>query len=410
MLTEGLIVGTVAYLYLEWDKIVLRRRWRGITSCNNKFTNNLGKTLKILKINREPYGFRLEIELPYGYTLDNLENDIEIFREGLHFDSIQIENNYNVTTLYCIKKYNFKDYKPMKLPPSKLLIADGLTNPIIVDMNNFPHIIIGGDTGTGKSRILLLILTNIIKYCTNVDIYLLQVRKNDLGVFNNCKQVKVNSKSMEEVLDSLEAIDMECRRREILVDNTKGYYNIEDYNNKSGNKKMNYIYVVIEEFSFLNINRGDSKEEKKIKSMCLKHIKTIVNVGRSSGVFLITALQKPTNDSIPSDIKAQLCTRVSLLIKDAPSARVILGNENNTKLCNREVIVRTLREQKGYSYTITHDIIKENIKFMEVRKIKNNNNNKNVNRNNKNEENINTKTTMDNLSEIMEVLNKNETN
>ena len=33
---------------------------------------------------------------------------------------------------------------------------------------------------------------------------------------------------MEEVLDSLEAIDMECRRREILVDNTKVYYNIED--------------------------------------------------------------------------------------------------------------------------------------------------------------------------------------
>ena len=44
--------------------------------------------------------------------------------------------------------------------------------------------LIGGDTGTGKSRILLLIITNLINGCKDVDIHLLQLRKNDLGVFN----------------------------------------------------------------------------------------------------------------------------------------------------------------------------------------------------------------------------------
>src|SRR3712207_7670776 len=52
------------------------------------------------------------------------------------------------------------------------------------------------------------------------------------------------------------------------------------------------------------------------------YIKNIVNVGRSSGVFLITSLQKPTNDSIPSDIKSQLCTRISLRINDSPASIV----------------------------------------------------------------------------------------
>lgn len=368
MITEGIIIASAIYFIFNWDKLKIKRRWKDITFSNNKFTNKLGKTLKILDIEYTEYGYKLTIELPYSYTVENLEKDIDIFREGLHLKSIQIESKNNVVYMRCVDFYEFKDYEGIKLPPNELLIADGFVGAIKVNMNNFPHMLIGGDTGTGKSRLLLLMLTNLIKYNSNVNIHLLQLRKNDLGVFKNCRQVKTNSNSLEEVLECLEKIDKECIRRERIIDNTKGYYSIADYNNDKRNWKLNYIYVVIEEFSFLNVSKGDTKEEKALKSRCLKHIKTIVNVGRSSGVFLITALQKPTNDSIPSDIKAQLTTRISLLIKDAPAARVILGNENNTKLENREVIVRTLEEVKGYSYTINHDLIIENIKNRIVNK------------------------------------------
>ena len=285
----------------------------------------------------------------------------------MQLESIQIESKGNIITLSCIKSIEFKEYMPIKLPANQLLIAAGLTNPITVNMNSFPHMLIGGDTGTGKSRILLLIITNLINSCKDVDVHLLQLRKNDLGVFKNCGQVKSNCNSLEEILDSLNLIDVECKRRAKLIHNTKGYYSIEDYT--QANKPLNYIYVVIEEFSFLNKSQGDSKEEKKLKQKCLKHIKTIVNVGRSSGVFLITALQKPTSDSIPSDIKAQLCTRISLRIEDIPASVVILGNGNATSLGEREVIIRTLGEEKGYSYTIEHNLITKNIKDSIIKKV-----------------------------------------
>ncbi|WML35646.1 FtsK/SpoIIIE domain-containing protein [Clostridium sp. OS1-26] len=351
------------------DKIRIRRRWKQITYSKSQFTNRLEKTLKIWSIERTEYGHIIKIELPYSYTLIDLESNLDIFKEGLGYKSIQLKNESNIVYMYCVKQFKFKDFSPIRLPANKLLIADGLTKPIIVDMNKFPHMLVGGDTGTGKSRILLLILSNLINWCNNIDIYLLQVRKNDLGVFQNCKQVVVNSKTLQEVLESLIKIDKECSRRERLIDNTKGYYNIEDYNKKAYNK-LKYIYVVIEEFSFLNISKGDTKQEKQLKAQCLKHIKTIVNVGRSSGVFLITALQKPTNDSIPSDIKAQLCTRISLKIADEPAAVVVLGNGKASKLQEREVICRTLDEQRGYSFTIDHDMITETIKNRIIEKKK----------------------------------------
>lgn len=367
MITEFAIAGAGVALYRNLDKIKLRKKWKQITYSKSQFTNNLEKTLKIWRIDRTPYGYDIITELPYGYTFENLNRDIDIFKEGLHFQSIQLSQVNNMVIMNCVANYKFKGYSPMQLPPNKILIADGLIKPIIVDMNKFPHMLIGGDTGTGKSRILLLILTNLIKYCSYIDLHLLQIRKNDLGVFQNCAQVKTYSKTLEEVLKALESIDKECRRREKLIDNTKGYYNIEDYNKDNGNK-LKYTYVVVEEFSFLNISRGDSKEEKALKTKCLKHLKMIVNVGRSSGVFLITALQKPTSDSIPSDIKAQLCTRVSLKIADGPACKVILGNENATKLGEREIICRTLEEEKGYSFTMDHNLVMENIKKRIVEK------------------------------------------
>lgn len=203
MIVESIILGGSYYTYKNWDKLMIRKRWRDITFSKSAFTNRLGKTLKIYSIKRTEYGHIIRMELPYGYTVEELEKDINIFKEGLHYKSMQIKSENNIVNMYCIKDFKFKDYNPIKLPPNKLLIAEGLTEPIIVDMNKFPHMLIGGDTGTGKSRILLLILTNLIKYCDNVELYLLQIRKNDLGVFNNCKQVKVNSKTLEEVLEAL---------------------------------------------------------------------------------------------------------------------------------------------------------------------------------------------------------------
>lgn len=369
MITEFALLTTGYSIYKNWDKLNIHRKWKQITYSKSSFTNRLEKTLKILGIKRTEYGHIIKLELPYSYTFEALEKDLGVFKEGLRYSSIQLKNDGNIVHMYCVKKFQFNNYIPLQLPANKLLIAEGLTQPIIINMNKFPHMLIGGSTGTGKSRLLLVILTNLIKHCNDVEIYLLQLRKNDLGVFNNCKQVKMNSRTIEEVLETLKKIDKECRRRELLIDNIKGFYDIEDYN-KVCYSKLKYMYVVIEEFSFLNISRGDSKGEKDLKAQCLKHIKTLVNVGRSSGIFLITALQKPTSDSIPSDIKDQLCTRVSLKITDEPPSIVILGNGSATKLQEREVIVRTLEEQKGYSYTIEHDMVRDNIKSKEIDKTK----------------------------------------
>ena len=312
------------------------------------------KLIKINTINRIQMIYNIQV----GLCFEDIKKKESELSTAFKMPLNAIKNDNFTFTLETAEKITLKNFMASELKVNEVLFCEG----VIVDMNRFPHIVIGGDTGTGKSRVLLTILTQLISKHDDVDLHLLQVRKNDLGVFKNCKQVKTFSRTLDDVLDCLIGLDSELQRREQLIDNFRGIYNIEDYNKRYIDKKLNYTYVVIDEFSFLNVSRGDSKEEKVLKYECLKYIKNLVNVGRSSGVFLITSLQKPTSDSIPSDIKSQLVTRVSMHIQDAPTSIVIIGTDEATRLKERQLIIKTNETRYGYSYTIEHNIVKKNIK------------------------------------------------
>lgn len=324
--------------------------------------NNKQQSLRVREITDLGYGYKLRVGIPYGIGLEDVEKIKDILLTNTGAKDIEfnrIENKSMIDIIFTTKPFENIKFETRKLKPYEIYIGYTYSKSIVVNLNKFPHVLIGGDTGTGKSRLLLAILTNLI-YNSNVYVHLLQVRKNDLGVFQNCKQVISYSKTLIDVRNSLQKIDEELQRRELLIDNTNGIYNVEDFNKKAS-YKLKYNYVVIEEFSFLNISKGDSKEEKKIKADCLKYIKNLVNVGRSSGIFLITSLQKPTADSIPSDIKAQLTTRISLTIKDTPTSIVIMGDDSATLLKEREFICKTLDTDKGHTLTIEHQDIIKNI-------------------------------------------------
>ncbi|MHC1722421.1 MAG: FtsK/SpoIIIE domain-containing protein [Aminipila sp.] len=361
MVTEALIISGVYVIHKKWEEFEIRWAWKDIVTSHSVFTNAHGKTLKILKYEKTDYGYDLTIQLPYGYTLDAFHKHLAVYVEGLELADAEVKPLGNAVILKCIKKRVLANFEPKKLPPHVIVVGKGLNGFVTVDMNKFPHCLIGGDTGTGKSRLLFTILSNLVSTTDQVEIKLIQMRKNDLEVFSTCRQVESSEKDLENIRDMLKRVDEECSRRETLIRPIEGNYNIADYNKNSGNF-LNYIYVVIEEFSFLNLSAGDTKAEKRIKNECLKYIKGIVNVGRSSGVFFLTALQKPTKDSLPSDIKAQLTTRISLTIKDQGTSQVILGNGDATNLGEREVIIRTLGDKVATTFTIEHEDIINAIK------------------------------------------------
>ena len=228
---------------------------------------------------------------------DHLGAIIEL--EKIRFTSMLIAKCINQD----IGKYKFNIVKCLE---NKLFIArefDG--TPFFLDLDKEAHLLIGGQTGTGKSFLLASILTNLIATNKNIEIYLSQIMKGEIGLFSNCKQVKMTAYNLEEVAAILRRISKKIDERSKLF-SSKGFKNLTHYNSKNKNK-LKRIFFIVEELSFFMPNDNDPNDVKTLKSECWNKILDLVKAGRSAGIHFISVTQRSTCANLPSEVKAQMC-------------------------------------------------------------------------------------------------------
>ena len=228
---------------------------------------------------------------------DHLGAIIEL--EKIRFTSMLIAKCINQD----IGKYKFNIVKDLE---NKLFIArefDG--TPFFLDLDKEAHLLIAGQTGTGKSFLLASILTNLIATNKNIEIYLSQIMKGEIGLFSNCRRVKMTAYNLEEVAAILRRISKNIDERSKLF-SSKGFKNLTHYNSKNKNK-LKRIFFVVEELSFFMPNDNDPANIKTLKSECWNKILDLVKAGRSSGIHFISVTQRSTCANLPSEVKAQMC-------------------------------------------------------------------------------------------------------
>lgn len=344
MLAELIVSAGVmgGYLYYKNPKVVFRKAVNNMLVSNSSFYNKQGRQVRLVKIKDNI--ITLDIRNVLGLE-DFLKKQDYI--ETCLCSKVNIKQAGKYVEVELKKARKIINFEPVPTKQHELLCGfDEEGSPIIVDMNKFPHILIGGDTGTGKSIFLMLTLANLINQYDNVELYMLQIRKSDLVVFSKCKQVKYMARNLEEAHAVIKHLNNICIEREKEIEKylDKDILNIVDYNRYFKNKQMKYIYLILDEFSFFVPNNTDTTRDKRLKKEILSYIKNLVVSSRASGIFVITSLQKPTSTSIPVDIKSQLTTRVCFRIGDSATSTVVLNNSNAAKLEDRTAIIKTDRE------------------------------------------------------------------
>ena len=83
--------------------------------------------------------------------------------------------------------------------------------------------------------------------------------------------------------------------------------------------------VVIDECQTLFDTTGRSKEDKALVERCKRAVATIVRKGRSAGWCVMLLTQKPTADSIPTNIRDNCVVRFGLRVTTREASEAILG-------------------------------------------------------------------------------------
>ena len=386
MIVEGIglgIAGLLLYRSAKDEYYKYKGMVEALPDKNKSFTNASGNKIKF--INYKDNVIRLDIAGICG--ADTVESQKDFLKSYFRVKDIEFTDNLNgKIDLKLIDNSKFeKNFEVIPQQEFEILTGYKDYKPNLVNMNRFPNVLIGGDTGSGKSRFLMVLLSNLIANCPDVELYFMQIRKSDLILFKDCKQCKYIARDLTKARNLLKHINDLCIERDQIIEQytvSDGIFNIEDYNRHFKNNKMKYVYLVLEEFSFFMPNGADSKEEKQLKREILGYIRQIVNSSRSVGVFTITSLQKPTKDSIPTDIKSQLSVRVAFKLLDKENSIVILGNSSATKLKPLEAIIRTNNQSIVNIPLIHHKAIMRAIKediatdkqYIELNEVENTNN------------------------------------
>ncbi|HNB37628.1 MAG TPA: DNA translocase FtsK, partial [Anaerolineales bacterium] len=222
-------------------------------------------------------------------------------------------------------------YKNYKKPLSFALGRDVAGRPSISSIENMPHLLIAGTTGSGKSVCVNSILTCMLLYNTPDDLRLVLVdpKRVELTGYNGVPHllgpVVVE---MERVIGALQWMTREMDKRYHLFAQV-GSRNINDYNAKmkaQGQKKLPYLVIVIDELADLMMIAPDETE---------RIIARLAQLARATGIHMILATQRPSVDVVTGLIKANFPARIAFAVASNTDSRVILDQPGAERLLGR---------------------------------------------------------------------------
>ena len=227
------------------------------------------------------------------------EEEYEKFR-----NSVDIHCDYGMSNLTTKKGYfHFVVY--MKLESlyetsiDKYSMAIGTYHKGLLTWNyaEYPHILVLGETGQGKSVFIRYLLKEIFN--VGYDVWCIDGKKIDYSkVKSMFKQYCANDSNKSNIILTLEMFKDEMQLRyDSMVQ--RGIYNyFED-------ESLEPVFLLIDEYLTI-IETADKKEQTVIKKL----VSEIIWLGRAAGYFLIVTMQRADAKYIDGAIRDNFACRV----------------------------------------------------------------------------------------------------
>ena len=215
---------------------------------------------------------------------------------------------------------------------SKLTVAlgrDVAGSPIVADLAKLPHLLIAGQTGSGKSVSINSIICSLLMTATPDDVRLILAdpKRVELAGFNNIPHLVVPVVTdHDKILNALYWAVGEMDRRYRLFARATAR-NIEAYNAaRTGPDRVPYIVLIIDELADLMMSAPIQVE---------KAITRLAQLARATGIHLVVATQRPSVDVITGLIKANIPARIAFATASSIDSRTILDMTGAEKLLGR---------------------------------------------------------------------------
>ncbi len=197
--------------------------------------------------------------------------------------------------------------------------------PIVADLDSMPHLMIAGQTGSGKSVMINTVLTSLLYRNTPSDLKLILVdpKQVELKPYDDIPHLLAPViTEPKECISALKWAIVEMERRYRALSEV-GKRNITEYNALKREAGMPYIVIVIDELAELMMLAARDVEALVVR---------IAQKARAVGIHLVIATQRPSVDVITGLIKANFPARVAFTTASQVDSRTIIDQIGAEKL------------------------------------------------------------------------------
>lgn len=307
---------------------------------------NFGIDSKVVAINRGPVITSYELKPAPGIKLSRIVGLSDNIAMALASSDLRIEAPIPGKTVVGIEVPNkdkdsvalkelieSQEFKNSKSDIPLTLGKDVEGNILISGMEDMPHLLIAGATGSGKSVCINSIITSVIYKSSPKDVKLMLIDPKvvELSVYNGIPHLLIdvvtNPKKAAFALNW--AVDEMEKRYVAFAENH--VRDLKGYNKKmmaegKEDEKLPKILIIVDELADLMMVASKEIEE---------YIARLAQKARAAGMHLILATQRPSVDVITGTIKANVPSRIAFAVASSVDSRTILDMGGAEKLLGK---------------------------------------------------------------------------
>lgn len=200
--------------------------------------------------------------------------------------------------------------------------------PIVADLEEMPHLLIAGQTKSGKSVMINTLLASFLYRNSPSDLKLILVdpKHVEMAPYEDIPHLLAPVVTEpEKCISALKWAVAEMERRLKTFAEVK-QRDIQGYNSLKKEEGMPHIVIVIDELADLMMVASRDVEAL---------IARIAQKARAAGIHLVLATQRPDANIVTGIIKANVPAQIAFAVKDQVNSRIIIDQPGAEKLLGK---------------------------------------------------------------------------
>ncbi len=270
-----------------------------------------------------------------------LEGGLQVFIDEIREN--RVEGTVDIVYAHEPMPSVFRVLDFEKLGHNQFIVGTTRSNELKADFPSVPHLLVAGQTGGGKSTFLRQLITSLYLNDQTIHFTLIDLKGGvEFQLFEDLPGVHV-TQTVDQAIHAVGAVTekLEDRMKLLKANRCVG---IEEYsklpvgervgpgksNEKSASLSLNRHVIVVDEAAemFLAGSHASAKDVQAAR----RSLSQVARQGRSCGIHLIVATQRPDARALDPQIKSNLPGILCFQMANDISSITVLGNGRATDL------------------------------------------------------------------------------